>query len=139
MQKVSDVIRRKHPQFNTVATDSSMYDALHKMFCEHVDYLIVLDANQKFVGVLTEHDVASKVFFADKPLQQMQVCDFMTTTVPVAHHDVSIDDALLQLENHASNYLAVYDHAVFLGIVNVQDLMHSMLSKNKAASHELYH
>ena len=139
MQTVSDVIRRKYPQFNTVSTESTMYDALHKMFCEHVDYLIVLDANQKFVGVLTEHDVASKVFFADKPLQHMQVRDFMTTTIPIAHHDVSIDDALQQLENHGSNYLAIYNHLMFLGIVNVQDLMHSMLAKNKTASHELYH
>ena len=81
MQTVSDVIRRKHPQFNTVSAESTMYDALHKMFCEHVDYLIVLDTNQKFVGVLTEHDVASKVFFADKPLQHMQVRDFISTSV----------------------------------------------------------
>ena len=139
MQKVSDVIRRKHPQFNTVATDSSMYDALHKMFCEHVDYLIVLDANQKFVGVLTEHDVASKVFFAERPLQHMQVKDFMTTTIPVVHHDTGIEQALQQLENQGSNYLAVFDHITFLGIVNVQDLMHSMLSRNKNASQEIYH
>lgn len=139
MQKVSDVIRRKHPQFNTIASDSSMYDALHKMFCEHVDYLIVFDNHQKFVGVLTEHDVASKVFFADRPLQHMQVKDFMTTTVPVTHHDVNVEDALHQLENQGSNYLAIYDHITFLGIVNVQDLMHNIISKNKKATQELYH
>lgn len=139
MQTVSDVIRRKHPQFNTVSAESTMYDALHKMFCEHVDYLIVLDTNQKFVGVLTEHDVASKVFFADKPLQHMQVRDFMTTTVPIASHDIPVDSALQQLENHGTNYLAIYDHMMFLGIVNVQDLMHTILQKNKAPSHEMYH
>ena len=83
--------------------------------------------------------VASKVFFADKPLQHMQVRDFMTTTVPIASHDIPVDSALQQLENHGTNYLAIYDHMMFLGIVNVQDLMHTILQKNKAPSHEMYH
>lgn len=137
MHKLSDVIRRKYPQFNKVAAESTMYDALHKMFCEHVDYLIVLDSQEKFVGILTEHDIAAKVFFAEKPLQNMQVKDFMTTTVPVASEDASVDHALQLLEHQHATYLAIFDRHIFKGILNMHDLMHHMIVKNNTS--EIFH
>jgi predicted transcriptional regulator len=130
MEKITDVLGRNHPQFNTVAPTTTVKDALYKMYCEHVDYLIVLE-NHKFVGLLTEHEVAGKVLFSDKPLQNTIVKEFMTTQVPVVSDEDSLEYGMQLLEHHNARYLAVYDGFDFKAIVSAQDLMRLALKGRK--------
>ena len=51
MEKIADILGRNQPQFNTVTTTTTVQDALYKMYCEQVDYLIVQE-NDKFIGIL---------------------------------------------------------------------------------------
>src|SRR5438309_9970843 len=108
MEKITDVLDRNQPQFNTVTTTTSVRDALYKMYCEHIDYLIVQE-DGKFAGILTEHDVAGKVLFSDKPLQQTLVKEFMTTEVPAITPDDSLEYAMQMLEHYNARHLAVYE------------------------------
>ena len=69
MDKIADVLRRKYPQFNTILPSRTVNNALYQMCCENVDHLIVLDDQEQFAGILTGHDVASKVLLVNKPLE----------------------------------------------------------------------
>jgi signal-transduction protein with cAMP-binding, CBS, and nucleotidyltransferase domain len=131
MEKIADVINQKFPQFNTIPFSSSVNDALSKMHCENVDYLIVMDENENFIGLLTEHDIASKVLFNPKELDQCRISEFMTASLPVATMDDSIEYALQLLENYKSKYLAVYNQFDFKGILNMQDLVKVALAKSQ--------
>ncbi len=128
MQKINDVLRHNHPQFNTVTTTTSVRDALYKMYCEHVDYLIVQE-NEKFMGLLTEHEVAAKVLFTDKPLQNTPVKEFMTTDVPVVTADDSVEYAMQLLEHYNTRHLAVYEDFDFKAVISTQDLMRQALKE----------
>jgi CBS domain-containing protein len=131
MEKITDVLGRNSPQFNTVTTTTTVRDALYKMYCEHVDYLIVQE-DDKYAGLLTEHDVAGKVLFSDKPLQHTLVKEFMTTEVPVITAEDSLEYAMQLLEHHNARYLAVYESFDFKGIISSQDLMRQALKKRYA-------
>jgi len=52
MERIVDVIEKNQPQFNTISTSTTVRDALYKMYCENVDYLIVQEEN-RFAGILT--------------------------------------------------------------------------------------
>ena len=116
MEKIADVINRKFPQFNTILFSDTVSDALYKMQCENVDYLIVMDEVKNFIGILTEQDIARKVLFNPKELDKCLVSGFMTSTLPVATMEDSVEYALQLLENYNSKYIAVYDQFVFKGI-----------------------
>jgi predicted transcriptional regulator len=131
MEKITDVLGRSHPQFNTIAPTATVKDALYKMYCEHIDYLIVLE-NEKFVGLLTEHDVAGKVLFSDKPLQNTLVKEFMTTQVPMVADDDALEYGMQLLEHHNARYLAVYEGFTFKAIVSAQDLMRLALKERQS-------
>lgn len=131
MERITDVVGQNFPQFNTVSTTTTVRDALYKMYCEHVDYLIVEDTN-KFAGILTEHDVAGKVLFSEKPLQNTLVKEFMTTEVPVVTADDSLEYAMQLLEHYNARHLAVYEEFDFKGIVSSQDLLRQALKKRQA-------
>lgn len=131
MEKITDLPGRNHPQFNTVSTTTTVRDALYKMYCEHVDYLIVQD-NDRFAGLLTEHDVAGKVLFSEKPLQNTLVKEFMTTEVPVVTADDSLEYAMQLLDHSNAHYLAVYEGFNFRSIISAQDLMRQALKSQVA-------
>jgi predicted transcriptional regulator len=73
------------------------------------------------------------VLFQDKPLQQMEVKQFVTTGVPVVTAENSLEYAMQLLEHHHARYLAVYDGFTFKGVISAQDLMRQTLKKRQAA------
>lgn len=127
MAKVSEILDRKYPQFNTVSPNHLVSDALYQMCAENVDYLIVMN-DDKFIGILTEHDVTYKVLFANKPLDEIRVYEFLNKNLPVASSDNSLAHCMQLLERHNSRYLAIYDDFTFKGVVSANDVMHEMLA-----------
>ncbi len=129
MAKVSEILARKYPQFNTISPNHMVSQALNQMCAENVDYLIVMD-DERFIGILTEHDVTNKVLFANKPLDELKVSDFLNKNLPVASSESSVADCLQLLERHNVRYLAIYDDFTFKGVVSANDLMYEMLANN---------
>jgi predicted transcriptional regulator len=122
MKKVADVLDHKYPQFNTVLPDCLVSDALYQMSCENVDYLIVLEGD-KFQGILSDHDIATKVLFAPKPLNQTYVREFMSSTLPVVSENDSIEYCMQIAERYHARHIIVYDSFSFKGVLSTHDLM----------------
>src|SRR2546423_4683020 len=121
MEKVADVLGRKYPQYNTVSSDCLVSDALYQMCCENVDHLVVFDSD-KFIGILTDHDIASKVLFDTRPLNKIHVKEFVNTTLPVATSGDSLGHCLQLMERYHAKHLAVFDNFDFKGIVTIGDI-----------------
>ena len=69
MEKITSILAKKEPHFHTVSPGSSVDIALSRMCHENVDYLIVME-EEKYVGLLTEHDITSKAVITNKQLQK---------------------------------------------------------------------
>lgn len=136
MEKLADVLNRKYPQFNTISPTDTVRDGLYKMYVENVDFLIVLDGS-RFFGVLTEHEVVSKILLEEQSLKDVLVKDFMNTSLPCATTDDSIEYGMQLMEHHNARYLVLYDQFTFKGIVSLQDLMRETLSKRSAVFEEV--
>ena len=130
METVADVLGRKFPQFNTVSADCMVSDALYQMCCENVDFLIVLDQD-KFLGILTDHDIANKVLFATLPLKEIKVKEFMNRTLPVATPGDSLEYCMQLAERYNARYIVIYDQFTFKGVISAYDLMHQALKERK--------
>ena len=131
MVRVSDALASIYPQFNTIDPDAFVSDALYKMCSENVDYMIVQE-NDRFIGIITEHDIANKVLYTEKPLSMVPVRSFMNQCLPVATADNTIEYCMQLMERYNIRYVAVYDEFTFKGIVSAQDLMRFTLSKRTA-------
>lgn len=136
MEKVVDVLDRMYPQFNTVSPHHAVSDALYQMCCENADYLIVLD-NDKFVGVLTEHDIAKKVLLANLALTEIKVGDFMNRDVPVATANDSVSHCMHLLDRYNTRYLAIYDGFDFKGVISSYDLIQQSINKRRVTFGQL--
>lgn len=126
MERVADVLGRVYPQFNTVAPNCKVADALYQMICENSDYLIVLEQD-KFVGVISDHDIASKVLFDNRPLNRIEVGEFLNRTLPVVTPEDTVEYGSQLLERYNARHLAVYDQFTFKGVLSSQDLMQALM------------
>lgn len=131
MEQVADVLRHKYPQFNTTSSRRKVAEALHQMHCENVDYLIVLD-EERFMGILTEHDIAEKVLYRSGELEQATVKEFMSTYLPVATSNDTLEYCMQLMERYNVRHVAIYDRFNFKGVVSSHDLMKQALSKRKS-------
>jgi CBS domain-containing protein len=122
MEQVADLLAKKAPQFNTVSTDCLVSDALYQMCCENVDFLIVLEGN-RFKGIITDHDIASRILFEDRPLKEISVSEFMNISLPVATPDASLQSCMQLMERFNARHIAVFDRFDFKGVVSSYDLM----------------
>ena len=128
MEKVSELLARKYPQFNTAAINCLVSDALYQMCCENVDYLIVMD-DDKFKGIITDHDIASKILFENRPLNKIEVREFMNTSLPVITSDASLQTCMQLMERFNSRHLVIYDRFEFRGVISSYDLMQEAIQK----------
>lgn len=137
MERIAEVLARKFPQFNTVVPDCLISDALYQMCCENVDFLIVME-NDKFQGIITDHDIAAKILFEDRPLNKIHVKEFMSRTLPVTTSETPIGHCMQLMERYNVRHLAIFDRFDFQGVVSSDDLMHVMHETTREKAEEVF-
>ena len=123
MEKVFSILSRKYPQFNTISPDCLLTEALSKMTCENVDYLIVTDGNNNFLGLLSEHDIIGKITSSEKSIQSITVNEMMNTHLPVADISDSVEGCMKMMRQHDTRFIPVFQDYTFMGIVSSEDIL----------------
>jgi CBS domain-containing protein len=110
-----------------VSPGSLVTDALQQMRSENVDYLIVIDDDGRFLGLLTDHDVATKIIFGRKPLNKTLVREIMNTRLPVVTTDDTVEKCMRTMKQHNVRFLPVFDGFDFKGIVSSDDIIYEVV------------
>ena len=135
MERIAEVLARKYPQFNNVIPGCFVSDALYQMRCENVDYLIVME-DDKFQGVISDHDIASRILFEDRPLNKIQVKEFMSRSFPVTTPEASVAHCLKLMDRYNVKHLAIFDQFDFRGVISASELMHEALTDQNVSFEE---
>lgn len=124
VEKVTVILERKESRFKTVSPLCTVSDAFSRMNFEKTDYLIVMDDDENFLGIITEHEILSKVFSAKLPAYEMQVVQIMNTNFPVAFVEDSVEECMQSMQQYHVRLLPVFEGHVFKGIVTAEDVLH---------------
>lgn len=123
----------KQPQrLLSVNENATVAQAATKMSDNQVGCLVVLDPNDKLVGVLTERDMIAKVLTASLSPESILVKDIMTTQV------ISCDSQtpLAKVENLMAEYkirhVPVLQDGVPIGMISSRDVIAYRLRTNRA-------
>lgn len=98
------------------------------MSCQHADYLIVIDDDENFLGLLTEHDIATKTIFRNRSIAATRVREIMNTQFPVAESDQTVEGCMQLMRRYNVRYLPVFDSHSFLGVVSTDDIIQEAVS-----------
>ncbi len=123
MEKITNILSKKQPHFHTVSPQTLVNDALNQMSCENVDYLVVIDDDDRYIGLVSEHEIASNLMTVKKPLEKTKVKDIMNQRLPFATCDDTVEKCMRLMQQHHVRYLPVFEGFHFKGIVSSEDIL----------------
>lgn len=122
MTKIGELMTEK---LETIEASLSAQEAAMKMRDRNVSSLVVIDANSKTVGIITERDLVRKVCVHDASNRDTSVRDIMSdalvTTDAISEVGVAAD---IMIQNQVRHLLVVKDDDINkpLGIITPSDL-----------------
>ena len=128
---LSDVIVKRSI---TVKPTTSLLEAREILFKHKIKRLIVLDAKEKPVGIITEKDVAKAVYsLAGKSIKFIKVGDFMSKNLVTVKKNVTVYDCAKLMKNRKiSSVIVLSDKGTLEGLVTKTDLVSVFLTQAAA-------
>jgi len=132
MENVTTILARKQAHFNKISPNCSVSDALCRMSGQHTEYLIVLDDDENFLGILTEHEIATKTIFTNHSISKTTVKEIMNTNLPVADAGHTVEGCMQLMRRFNVRYIPVFDNLNFLGVISTDDILQEAVSNRTA-------
>ncbi len=129
MEKVETLLVNNQAHFYTISHEATIAEALSKMCCENSDYLVVINIDEEFMGLITEHDITQKAIFPKKPLSKSFVKGIMNTSLPIAATNDSIESCMKLMQQFHISHLPIFDDYEFRGVVSAFDIINSAVFK----------
>jgi CBS domain-containing protein len=127
MERITSILKRKEMHLHTISPSSLITDALQQMRSENIDHLVVVNDDERFLGILTDHDIATKIIFGRKPLDKTLVFEVMNTRFPVVTTEDTVEKCMRTMKQHNVRFLPVFDGFDFKGIVSSDDIIHEVV------------
>jgi signal-transduction protein with cAMP-binding, CBS, and nucleotidyltransferase domain len=137
MRTAKDILKQKGTQFNFIKFDKTVLEAIGLMKTGNISYLIVLDNNDKYIGVFSERDYTHRVILEGKQSTNTKVSEIMTTNLANASPEDSTSKLMLLINNSKARYIPVFDGNNFKGIITVHDLMREAMADYEKGKNNL--
>jgi CBS domain-containing protein len=139
MTTVTQILKSKPDRtVYTIAPTASVLEAIKLMAAKNIGGLLVLDGSN-VVGVVTERDLARKVFRLAKSAGDTPVSEIMTTQVMYVSPDRTTEECLALMTENRFRHLPVLDKGKLVGLVSIGDLVKDVISEQKFIIEQLEH
>ena len=94
MRTVRDLLNAKGRQIHSIAPEASVFDALKLMADRNIGAVLVVDREDRLVGILSERDYARKVVLHGHNSRETPVSAIMTGSVVCIPADTTLDECM---------------------------------------------
>ena len=127
MRTVRDLLSAKGREIHSIAPEASVFDALKLMADRNIGAVLVVDREERLVGILSERDYARKVVLHGHTSRETPVSAIMTGTVVCIPSETTIDECMGMMTVHHIRHLPVTENGRPVGMVSIGDIGRAMI------------
>ena len=131
------ILKHKGQNIWHISPEACVYDAIEIMADKYVGALLVI-AEDKLVGVVSERVYARKVILQGKSSKQTQVKEIMTSPAIFVTPEQTVQDCMRIMTDKHIRHLPVVEDGKILGVVSIGDLVKWMISAQQQTISQLH-
>jgi CBS domain-containing protein len=135
--KVNNLLEIKGREVYKIKDSDTISTALELLAKHDLGALLVMDRNDKIVGVFSERDFARKVTLEGKIPKNTKVKDMMSTTVYFVKPENNLWDCLDIMSKKRTRHLPVIENKELVGIVSIGDIVNRIITEQKSTIENL--
>lgn len=134
---VKNLLKTKGSQVYRIDLNDSVFSALEKLAKHDVGALVVMDKNEKIVGIFSERDYARKVILLGKSSKNTKVKEMMTTKVYFMKPDNYLRECLEVMSKKRSRHIPILENDKLVGLVSIGDIVNRIITEQKTKIKDL--
>ncbi len=126
---ISQILRTKRPGVVVISPDASLRTAIALMVRQHVGSLVVVDEDQRLLGVVSEREIIKNLELENPDMLSTTVSSVMRTDVPVATQEDTVRSVMEVMTAARARHIPVIAYGCPIGIVSLGDVVKSRLDE----------
>jgi CBS domain-containing protein len=127
MTTVRELLNAKGRQIHSIAPEASVFDALELMADRNIGAVLVVDREDRLVGILSERDYARKVVLHGHTSRETPVSAIMTEAVVCVPAETTVDECMGLMTVRHIRHLPVTENDRPIGVVSIGDIGRAMI------------
>lgn len=135
--KVKAILGKKSAEIITIAKDKTLLDASQLLTEHNIGALIVVDAANAPVGILSERDIVRKIASQSSKALKLSVKDAMTADIIVGFPDDDLSYVSSTMTNKRIRHLPIMSDQHLMGMISIGDIVKFQLDHAENEAHTL--
>lgn len=120
---VANILKQKGSEIISVKQSETVLDALNILAKHRIGAVLVMDAKNKVVGILSERDIVRALPNAGGKLREQKVSTIMTRNIITCNETDSIETVMGVMTENRIRHLPVMRDAKLIGVISIGDVV----------------
>ena len=129
MKTVRQLLEIKGRDIAVISPDASVFDATQLMTTKNIGALLVLDAENKPVGIVSERDCARKIPKLNRLMSDVRVSEIMTSKIAYVRPEQTNEECMALVTEKRVRHLPVLENGRLIGLLSIGDLVKDAISE----------
>ena len=128
---ISLLLREKVSDVYSVNSESSVLEAVHEMNRLRIGCVVVVNEQNRLVGIFTERDVLQRVVAVRASPSETKIVDVMSTEVETVTGHTTVEEAMVAMTQRRHRHLPVMEDGDIIGLVSIGDITRWISRENR--------
>lgn len=126
---VDTILKTKGSLVHTLPQTGTLIDAVTALNTHNVGALVIIDADGKPVGILSERDIVRRLGQDPAGILALSIADCMTRDLVTCGRDTLVADVMERMTRRHIRHMPVTENGALVGIISIGDVVKAKIEE----------